>query len=58
MERVFGSEPSAVMQDGPQSFTLAVNLIRQAAQALSEVHQARLAQVDIKPSNLMLLAAQ
>ncbi|WP_431262130.1 protein kinase domain-containing protein [Roseateles chitinivorans] len=56
MERVFGRELSAVLRDGPLSLPLAVDLVRQAAQALSEVHQARLAHGDIKPSNLMLQA--
>ncbi|OWQ48156.1 hypothetical protein CDL60_06125 [Roseateles noduli] len=54
MERVFGRELSAVMRTGPVDVPLAVDLIRQAAQALSEVHRARLAHGDIKPSNLML----
>ncbi|WP_431257284.1 serine/threonine-protein kinase [Roseateles chitinivorans] len=56
MERVFGRELSVVMRDGPMALPPAVDVIRQAAQALSEVHRARLVHGDIKPSNLMLQA--
>jgi eukaryotic-like serine/threonine-protein kinase len=56
MERVFGRELSTVVRDGPMPVAMAVDLMRQAAKALLEVHRARLAHGDIKPSNLMLQA--
>ncbi|QGJ71220.1 Serine/threonine-protein kinase PrkC [Planctomycetales bacterium 10988] len=43
-----------VEQDGPLSYTLAANYLRQAAVGLDEIHRTGMVHRDIKPSNLLV----
>ena len=55
MEYVEGQNlQEMVEEDGPLDYAMAVEYIRQAAEALAHAHEARLVHRDIKPANLMV----
>ena len=54
MERLDGSDLSAVLANGPLPIEDAVTILREAAEAIAEAHAFGIVHRDLKPSNLFL----